>query len=248
MAFQAFFSSSSSTRTTGATSTARVTAEQRLAAMRTTRETLRRRVDELRVGIERLVAQARADGEMAARTGNAKAKERALATLATKQPLERELRAKLTAMRRIDEQLAVVDEAHVNASLVATMRDGAALMADVNSDLDVATINRDMVDARMQAARVSQVSALVAQPLFVFDADADGTSFADEERVEELDAELAALLATKAVLDDDAAYADAPVASLSSSSSSTSIVASSPSLVPATRAKPLKELEDEFGL
>ena len=223
--------------TAEATAPPQPTNEEKLHTMRSKRAALQRRHNVVRESMHACIEEAR-------RYGSSGQKTLALEALRRKAVHEREFKQVGDLMRTMDQQLSVIETAALSATVATSMRDGASVMASVHSDLDVAAIERDMVDMRIKTREAEQATRLMTRPLFSTDADRDEDI--DEDEAAALDAELTAILAAESTSSMDAmpaASETAPtrrvvvdaVASSSSSSSSSS-------------SKTARELERELGL
>ena len=160
--------------------------------MRQRREALQRRSDAARARVHACVEEARRYGE---------AGQRALAIEALRRKTlhERDVKNAGDLLRTLDQQLSAIDTASLSASVASSMRDGATVMSSVHADLDVAAVERSMVDMRIKARETEQVTRLMTRPLFDHD---DGYDDVDEDEQSALDEELAALLASSSPLPD----------------------------------------------
>ncbi len=200
------------------------TNEEKLHTMRTKRETLERRHDAVRAKVVAALTDAQ-------RFGQAGQMELARDALRRKQVHERELKQVADLLRTMNQQLSAIETASLSASVATSMRDGASVMTNVHADLDVAGIERDMVEMRLKARETEHVTRLMTRPLF----DTDGIDDADFDPDEQarLDRELATLMDSPPV-DGGGSVAVSPLV-----------------VVDALRpqqSKSVRELEKELGL
>jgi hypothetical protein len=144
----------------------------------------------------------------------------------------------------MDQQLSAIETASLSASVATSMRDGVSVMNDVHADLDVAGIERDMVDMRIKARETDHVTRLMTRPLI--DTDAIGDEGFDEDEQARLDAELSLLMDSPPVAAPtvETGGESAPV---SSTTTTTTPVVVVDALRP-TQAKSVRELEQALGL
>jgi len=210
-----------------------MTNEEKLHTMRAKRAALQRRHDAMRQAMHACVEEAQ-------RYGSAGQKTLALEALRRKAVHEREFKQVSDLLRTMDQQLSVIDTTALSATVATSMRDGASVMADLHTSLDIAAIERDMVDMRIRTREAEQATRLMTRPLFsTEDGRDDGV---DEDEQAALDAELTAILAAESAL---------PVAPPTSSSSVPPPVRRDvvvDSLVEPVRVKSTRELERELGL
>lgn len=181
--------------------------------MRAKRAALQRRYDTALAASDAATAEA-------ARAGAAGQKQMALAALTRRRAHAAEAKQMAAMLATLDQQLAVIDTTVLSASVAASMRDGADVMASVHTELDVAGIEQSMVDIRLRAREADHVTRLLTRPLL------------DTDEVDDaaLAAELDAVLATAAT----------PVAA---------VPVTPPVRVAAPAApKTVREAEKDFGL
>ena len=211
-----------------------VSNEEKLHTMRQKRAALQRRHDAIRQAMQACVAEAQ-------RYGSAGQKSLALDALRRKAVHEREFKQVSDLMRTMDQQLSAIDTASLSATVATSMRDGASVMTSVHADLDVAAIERDMVDMRIKTRQAEHATRMMTRPLFSHD-DGDYDDDVDEDEQEALSAELSAILASESVLE-----AAAPPQSEPSFPSTPDTVLVS-SLSSTTAVKSARDAERELGL
>lgn len=160
--------------------------EDRLASVRGQHAALERRRIALRSKIDAAIAEAQQYGRLGQMT---------LATdaLARKHVHEREYKTVAAMLTSLEQSLSAVEQATLTATMADSFRESAAVLSSVRASVDVADVERSMVDMRMHAGEMEQATALMTQPLFAYDVDDD-----DDVGVESraaLDAELTTLLA-----------------------------------------------------
>lgn len=199
-------------------------ARDRLADMRKNKASMDRRLATLR----ELIVECDAEARQMMALGNSSG---ARAAVARKMEHAKE-QARVGALARtIQQQIDIIDEAALSAMAADSLRDGAAVIADVHASLKTSDIERDMVDMRMKARETKAVTRLMTQPLVTYD-DEDGVGV-DEDEQAALDAELA-----KISLDTTPLVAEKPVVR----TPATSVVVSSLS------GKSTRDVEAELGL
>lgn len=213
------------------------TDEEKLHSMRASRSTLERRVDAARARVATALERARAYGTLGQ-------KEQARAELRKKADAERELTQAAGLLRTLDQHISTIETTALSASVASSMRDGAAVMASVHSDLKVDDIEQSMVDMRIKTREAEQVTRLMTRPLHSLDDDADADDDAEDER-DALDRELDELLGSS--LAADGADTDTSSAASTLLAETSAPTATVDSLEP-VRAKTTTELERELGL
>lgn len=126
--------------------------------MRVKRDAMQRRRD----AIERQVSEANDAAHRAAAEGNRVG----AATALKRRAMHEKDAAQVTKLIvAADRQLGAIEQASLSASMAETVRDGAAVMSSVHSQLNPAAVERDMSRMQVQAREADYVTRMMTRPI-----------------------------------------------------------------------------------